>query len=83
MKFYRELTFVQLDYELVHNIIYGGNEYAEEHGFKILKDFTKLTRYIMEIDDERIPLINLEFGKDGKPLVICSLGSFKKSKNNK
>lgn len=68
--------FVQLDYELAHNIIYGGNEFAEEHGFKIHKDFAKLTQYILEIDDERIPLIDLEFGKEGKPLVIGNLGSF-------
>lgn len=68
--------FVQLDYDLAHNIIYGGNEYAEDHGFKIHKDFAKLTQYILEIDDERVPLIDLEFGKNGKPLVIDFSGRF-------
>ena len=61
-----------IDYALAHNIIYGANEYAEDHGFKIHKDFKAITQYILEPDDERIPLIDVEFGKDGKPLVIQS-----------
>lgn len=65
-----KLFSVEIDYNLAHNIIYGGNEYAEEHGFKIHKDFEKLTQYILEVDDDKIPLIDVEFGKDGKPLVI-------------
>jgi hypothetical protein len=63
-------NFIEIDYNLAHNIIYGANEYAEENGFKIHKDFVKLTQYILEPDDEKIPLIELEFGKDGKPLVV-------------
>lgn len=66
-------NFVEIDYTLAHNIIYGGNEYAAEHGFKIHKDFINLTQYILEADDDRIPLIDVEFGKDGKPLVIHHL----------
>lgn len=60
----------EIDYILAHNIIYGGNEYAEDNGYKIHKDFEKLTKYILEVDDEKIPFIDIEFGKDGKPLVI-------------
>ena len=66
-------NFIEIDYNLAHNIIYGANEYAVENGFKIHKDFTSLTQYILEPDDEKIPLIDVEFGKDGKPLVIQNL----------
>ncbi len=61
---------IKVDYDLAHNIIFGANEYAIENGFKIHKDFDKITKFILEIDDEKIPLIDIEFGKDGKPLVI-------------
>ena len=69
-------NIVKTDYNLAHNIIFGANEFAEENGFKIHKDFEKLTKYILEIDDDTIPIIEIEFGKDGKPFVIASLGSF-------
>ncbi len=75
-KIFSSTDFVQLDYVLAHNIIYGGNVYAEDHGFKIHKDFAKLTQYILEIDDERVPLIDLVFGKDGKPVIIDISGHF-------
>lgn len=65
--------FVEIEYNLAHTIIYRGNEYAIEHGFKIHKDFINLTQYILEADDDRIPLIDIEFGKNGKPLVIQNL----------
>jgi hypothetical protein len=64
-----KLGLIKVEYPLVHNIIYGGNAYAEENGFKIHKDF-KLTQFILEEDTEDIELIDIEFGKDGKPLVI-------------
>ncbi|MDR0394367.1 MAG: DUF1186 family protein [Tannerella sp.] len=56
-------------YEEVHNIIYGAIEYAEELGFKPEKTFA-ITKYILEEDTEDIPLIEYEFGKDGKPFLI-------------
>ena len=60
---------IKADYNLVHNIIYGANEFAEENGYKIHKDFAT-TQYILEEDDENIPLIEIEFGKDGEPFLI-------------
>lgn len=69
-------NIVKTDYNLVHNIVFGGNEYALENGFKIHKDFEKLTKYILEIDDDIIPLIDIEFGKEGKPFLIASFGNF-------
>ncbi len=59
------------NYALVHNIIYGAISYAEENGFRVHKNF-ELTQFILEEDDERIPLIDVEFGYKGKPLYIAS-----------
>jgi hypothetical protein len=56
-------------YSLLHNIIYGGIEYAKEFGFKTHKDFN-LTKYILEEDDDHIEFIDVEFGLDGKPAVF-------------
>ncbi|OFX57392.1 MAG: hypothetical protein A2046_06355 [Bacteroidetes bacterium GWA2_30_7] len=65
----------EADYVLVHNIIYGANAYAEENGFKVCKEFI-LTQFILEEDTEDIELIEIEFGKDGKPLLIQNVGMF-------
>lgn len=62
--------FIEIDYNKAHNIIYGANQFAEDNGFKIHKNFKKITQYILEIDNYKIPLIDIEFGKDGKPLII-------------
>jgi len=60
---------IKADYALVHNIIYGANAYAEDNGFTVCKEFS-LTRFILEEDTEDIELIEIEFGKHGKPLLI-------------
>lgn len=62
---------VKVDYTLVHNIIYGSIEYADEYGFRPHKDFS-VTQYILEEDTEEVPLIDLEFGVDGLPAVFKS-----------
>jgi len=59
----------QVDYTLVHNIIYGANAFAEDNNFKIYKDF-RITQYILEEDTDDIEFIDIEFGKDGKPFLI-------------
>lgn len=59
------------DYNLAHNIIYGAVAYAEEFEIPPHKDF-KLTKMILEEDDDNIPLIDVEFGKDGKPFLVES-----------
>ncbi|GAB1453949.1 hypothetical protein MASR2M47_40050 [Draconibacterium sp.] len=58
------------EYVLVHNIILSGVEYAEEFGFKPYKDFTSVTQFMLEEDTDDIELIEIECGKDGKPLYI-------------
>jgi len=58
------------DYTLVHNIIFAGLEFAEEYGFKPHKDFTSVTEFMLEEDTDDIELIEIECGRDGKPLYI-------------
>jgi hypothetical protein len=57
------------EYTLAHNIIYGAIAFAEEYGFEPHKDFS-IARFILEEDDERVELMELEFGLDGKPFYI-------------
>lgn len=61
---------ILVDYVVAHNIIYGAIAYAEELGFKPEKDWA-LTQYLLEPDDEGIDLIELEFGKNGRPFYIA------------
>jgi hypothetical protein len=65
------LTFETCSYELAHNIIYGSIAFAEEYGIEPTPEF-KLARLILEEDTEDIPLIELEFGRDGKPLLVIN-----------
>jgi hypothetical protein len=58
-------------YELAHNIIYGAIAFAEEYGISPPSDF-HLTRYILEEDTEAVPLIDLAFGRNGKPFLVLS-----------
>lgn len=62
----------QVEYSLVHNIILAANEYAADLGFKPHKDFTSVSEYLLEEDTDDIELIEIECGKDGKPLFIQS-----------
>jgi len=61
---------IEIDYDMAHNIIYGAVDYAEEFGFKPHKNF-KVAKFILEEEDE-IPFIDIEFGADGMPTVICN-----------
>lgn len=58
------------DYVLVHNIILAGLEFAEDYGFKPHKDFTSVTEFMLEEDTEDIELIEIECGRNGKPLYM-------------
>lgn len=65
------LQHEEANYLLVHNIIYGAIEFAEEYGHTPHKDF-HVTRFILEEDDERVPLVDIEFGRDGEPFYIMT-----------
>ncbi len=67
---YQGQTSEPCDYVLAHNVIYGAVAYAEDLGFKPDKDFS-VTRYILAEDDESVELIELEFGRDGKPCFVA------------
>lgn len=56
------------DPQLAFNVVYGALEYAEDIGFQPHKDF-KLTEWILP-DVESIEYMEIEFGKDGKPLYF-------------
>ena len=60
------MNAVEIEYNQVHNIIYGGEAFAKDCGFKPHKDWT-VAQFILEKDDDRIPLIDIEFGEDGVP----------------
>jgi len=63
-------NLVMTTYNEAHNIIYGALEYAEDLGFKPHKDFG-VAQYILEEDTDDIPLIEYDFGRDGKPMLIA------------
>lgn len=56
-------------YTLAHNIIYGAVAYAQELGFEPAKEFA-VTQYLLEEDDNRVELIDIEFGLSGKPAIF-------------
>jgi tetratricopeptide (TPR) repeat protein len=58
---------------LAHNIIYGAVEFALENDIEPDDSFI-LTEMILEEDDERIPLIDIEFGHNGVPLLVDRFG---------
>ncbi|MCM1110944.1 MAG: DUF1186 family protein [Clostridium sp.] len=61
----------EISYNEAHNIIYGAIEFAEEGGIQPAKDF-KTAGYILEEDTDDIPLIEYEFGKDGKHFLFIN-----------
>lgn len=64
---------VEIDYALAHNIIHAGWEFGEETGFKPHKDFLSITQYMLEEDNDEIPLIEIACGDtDGKPIYVQS-----------
>jgi len=63
----------ECDYNLVHNIIYAGLEFAEDYGFEPHKNF-KTAQYILEEDSDDIPLIEIPLGDNGIPVLEIPYG---------
>lgn len=64
-------ALIEAGYPLVHNIIHAGWEYAEEIGFKPHKDFISTTQFMLEEDNEAIPIIEIDCGDDdGIPVYV-------------
>lgn len=60
----------QCSYEEAHNMVYGAMEFALEAGIVPHSSFA-LTQYMLEEDDDRIPIIDYPFGKDGKHFLVA------------
>ena len=59
----------ECSYHEAHNWIYGAIAFAEEAGIKPDKSFI-VTQYMLEEDDDNIPLIEYEYGKNGKHTLV-------------
>lgn len=60
----------ECSYEEAHNWVYGSIAFAEEAGIEPDDSF-RLSQYFLEEDTDDIPLIEYEFGKDGKHHLFC------------
>ncbi|RDV14379.1 hypothetical protein DXT99_14740 [Pontibacter diazotrophicus] len=65
------LDLEEIPYELAHNIIYGAIAYAQDYGIDPHPEF-QLTQMILEEDTEDVELIELEFGRNGKPALLIN-----------
>ncbi len=63
------LEFIEIPYELAHNIVFAALEWAEEFGFSPVDEW-KTAQYIFEEDTDEIPLVEIECGIDGKPAIF-------------
>ena len=61
----------ECSYEEAHNWVYGAIAWAEEAGIEPDKSFA-VTKYMLEEDTDDIPLIEYEFGRDGKHMLIAN-----------
>ena len=67
---YASVGVKEITYNEAHNWIYGAIAFAEEAGIAPHKDFN-ITQYILEEDTEEIPLIEYDYGKDGKHFLVA------------
>lgn len=64
-RYYDVERFEEVKYEEAHNLIYGAIAFAREVGIEPCQDFG-LTQYILEDDTDDVPLIEYEYGREGK-----------------
>ena len=68
--------FKEIDYALAHNIIFAGHDFALEFDIHPHHNF-EVTRFILEEDDNAIPVIEVPVGTDGLPhLIVEKNGQF-------
>jgi hypothetical protein len=67
-----QMPLETIPYNLAHNIIHAGLEFADEYGFKPHKTFNSVAKYILEEDTDAIELIDVDCGHkdDGKPVFF-------------
>ncbi|MCF8370551.1 MAG: hypothetical protein K9H64_02940 [Bacteroidales bacterium] len=73
-KYLNQMSFDRIPYELAHNIIYAGYEYALEYGINPHRDFSKTTIFHLEEDNDDIEVIDIECGMDGMPHLMVDAG---------
>lgn len=61
----------EISYNEVHNIIYGAMAFAEDGGIEPSKEFYP-AGYVLEEDTDDIPLIEYDFGKNGKHFLVVN-----------
>lgn len=61
----------EITYNEAHNIIFGAIEWAEEGGIAPHKDFA-IAQYLLEEDNDDVPLIEYEFGRNGKHFLVVT-----------
>lgn len=67
----QETEMIEIAYPLAHNIIFAGNDWATEYHIPQHPDFVNITSYLLEEDDEKIPLTEIHTGdEDGLPHLI-------------
>ncbi|AWW31215.1 hypothetical protein DN752_14380 [Echinicola strongylocentroti] len=59
----KEIAFVEIDYDLAHNIVYQGLEFAKDMGAKGDKQFA-WTQYVLQEDSDDIPIFPIPFGDE-------------------
>ncbi|MBD5191818.1 MAG: DUF1186 domain-containing protein [Bacteroidales bacterium] len=70
-RFKQKMGLEEISYNEAHNLIYGAMAFAEEGGVKPAKEFDP-AGYILEEDTDDIPLIEFDFGKNGKHYLVVS-----------
>ncbi len=60
-----------ITYNEAHNIIFAAIEFAAEGGIDPCADW-EIAKYILEEDDDNVPLIDYEMGKDGKHFLVAN-----------
>jgi len=68
---YASLMLEEVDYNVAHNLIYGAIDFAQEAGINPHKDF-RIAQYVLEEDSEDVPLMDFEFGYEGKYFLRIS-----------
>jgi hypothetical protein len=63
---------IEIEYNEVHNIIYGAEVFADSCGFKAHKHWA-ITQFILEEDNDSIPIIDIEFGEGGVPAYYVGI----------
>ena len=62
-------NFIEVEYNLAHNIIYRAIDFAEDIDISPDKDFS-VSKYILEDNTDNVPFIEIEFGEDGEHMFF-------------